>query len=68
MGRKMLVTAALEQLCRFSSDDVGASLIEYSLLVAMISVAILTAITAISGNIGTIWSDLASIIAFATNG
>lgn len=62
-----MVNSMQVRIGNFACGAEGASLVEYSLLVALISVAILTAITAISGNMGTIWSDLASIIAYATS-
>lgn len=47
------------------SNECGATLIEYSLLVALLSVAIVLAIMAISGSLGSVWSTLASIFAQA---
>ena len=52
----------------YARDEDGASLIEYSLLTGLISLAILTAITAISGNLGLIWSDLSAIVAQVASG
>lgn len=50
---------------RFRKEEDGASLIEYSLLVGLISVVIITFIVAISGNLAIIWSTLDSVIAQA---
>jgi len=52
-------------LAKFRKNEEGASLIEYSLLVGLISVVIIISITAISGNLKTIWSTLASVMATA---
>lgn len=49
----------------FLKDEGGASLIEYSLLVGLISVVIIASITLISTNLATIWSKLASVMATA---
>jgi pilus assembly protein Flp/PilA len=46
----------------FRDDEDGASLIEYSLLVGLISVVIIASIVTISGNLGTIWAALASVM------
>lgn len=50
---------------KFVKDEDGASLIEYSLLVGLISVVIIASIVLISGNLATIWSTLASVMAQA---
>lgn len=55
----------LQTLDLFKKDEEGASLIEYSLLVGLISVVIIASIVAISGNLATIWSALASVMAQA---
>ncbi len=47
-----------KSLLDFASRDEGASLIEYSLLTGLISVAIVFAVTVISGNLATTWSIL----------
>ena len=57
-----------DQILEFARRDEGASLIEYSLLTGLLSVAILVAITAISGNLAITWSTLASIVAKAAGG
>lgn len=46
-------------------DESGASLIEYSLLVGLISIAIVLAVLSIATSLGSIWSALAGIIAQA---
>ncbi|MEK7266667.1 MAG: Flp family type IVb pilin [Pseudomonadota bacterium] len=59
-------TAAL--LYGYALGENGASLIEYSLLIGLVSIGILTAITSISGNLGPVWSALASIVAQVASG
>lgn len=55
----------LKLIKKFHKEEDGASLIEYSLLVGLISVVIIASITAISGNLVTIWSRLASVMGTA---
>lgn len=55
----------LNLINKFVKDEDGASLIEYSLLVGLISVVIIASIVLISGNLATIWSTLASVMAQA---
>lgn len=55
----------LKLINKFRKDEEGASLIEYSLLVGLISVVIVGSIVAISGNLKTIWSTLQSVMAQA---
>lgn len=50
---------------KFRKEEDGASLIEYSLLVGLISVVIIASILLISGSLQTIWSTLASVVAQA---
>ncbi|OFX00200.1 MAG: hypothetical protein A3E78_06385 [Alphaproteobacteria bacterium RIFCSPHIGHO2_12_FULL_63_12] len=52
----------------YARDQNGASLIEYSLLTGLVSIAIVTAIAAISGNLAITWSILSSIVAQAAGG
>jgi len=55
----MLKTIVKTQMAlnKLRSDIKGASLIEYSLLVGLISIAVIVLITAISGNLSTIWTN-----------
>jgi len=55
----------LKLINKFRKEEDGASLIEYSLLVGLISVVIITFIVAISTNLATIWSTLSSVVAQA---
>lgn len=52
----------------YALNESGASLIEYSLLTGLVSIAILAAIASISGNLAITWSTLASIVAQAAGG
>lgn len=49
----------------WAADDEGASLIEYSLLVGLVSIAIVLAVLSIATSLGSIWSALAGIVAQA---
>lgn len=55
----------LKLINKFVKDEDGASLIEYSLLVGLISVVIIASILLIRTNLQTIWSTLASVMAVA---
>mgnify|MGYP001589086669 FL=1 len=55
----------LKLINKFVKNEDGASLIEYSLLIGLISVVIIVSVTAISGNLVTMWSKLASVMATA---
>jgi pilus assembly protein Flp/PilA len=52
----------LKLINKFRKEEDGASLIEYSLLVGLISIAVILAITAISGNLKTIWTNTSSAV------
>jgi len=63
--RKFSTAASLQD---FAICENGASLVEYSLLTGLISLAIVTMIVAISGNLAIVWSTLSSIVAQAASG
>jgi len=50
-------------LVRFIRDDEGQDLIEYGLLAGIITVAVVTAITAIAGRVQSLFSNLNTAIA-----
>ena len=52
-------------LYKFAADEAGATAIEYGLLAAGISLAIVAALTAVSGQIGATFNTLASTLANA---
>ena len=52
----------LKLINKFRKEEDGASLIEYSLLVGLISIAVIVAITAISGNLVTIWNNTSNAV------
>lgn len=47
----------LQFLTRFAQNDDGATAIEYGLIVALIAVAILTAVSALGGRLETVFDD-----------
>lgn len=55
-------------ISNFLKEEGAASLVEYSLLTGLVSLAIVTAIASISGNLAITWSTLALIIAQAAGG
>ncbi|MDD4196786.1 MAG: Flp family type IVb pilin [Syntrophorhabdaceae bacterium] len=49
----------MERLKRFLKDEDGVTAIEYGLIAALIAVAIIFAITAVGGNLSTIFNHIA---------
>lgn len=49
----------MERLKRFLKDEDGVTAIEYGLIAALIAVAIILAITAVGGNLSTIFNYIA---------
>ncbi len=49
----------------FASSEDGASLLEYSLLIGLITAAIVGFMSSVGGNLTTIWSTVASVVATA---
>ena len=45
---------------RFAQDESGATAIEYGLIAALISVALIAAATTLGGNLGTLFNDIAA--------
>lgn len=52
----------METLRRMWSDDEGQDLVEYSLLTALVSVALILAMTALKGGISTAFSQAVSAL------
>ena len=48
---------------RFAQDESGATAIEYGLIAALISVAIITAVTLLGGNLSTLFNGIAGRLA-----
>ena len=48
-------------LMGFLRDESGASLVEYTLLIGLITIAVITAVITVGGKIGGLWSKLASL-------
>jgi pilus assembly protein Flp/PilA len=44
---------------RFAQDESGATAIEYGLIAALISVAIITAVSLLGGNLGNLFNGIA---------
>jgi pilus assembly protein Flp/PilA len=56
------ISALLAQLPRFGRADAGATSIEYAMIASGISIAILTAVTTLGGNVqSTFYNKLASM-------
>ena len=50
---------------RFKNDESGATAIEYGLIAALLSVAIITILTTASGNLQGIWTAISNALATA---
>jgi len=48
---------------RFAKDESGATAIEYGLIAALISVAIIVAVQALGGNLSTLFSNISGKLA-----
>ena len=46
----------------FAQDEAGATAIEYGLIAGLIAVAIIAALTTLGGNLGTMFSNVATTI------
>ncbi|MDB5528305.1 MAG: ctpA [Devosia sp.] len=51
---------------RFAQDESGATAIEYGLIAALISVALIAAATLLGGNLGNLFNAIAGRLATAT--
>jgi pilus assembly protein Flp/PilA len=52
----------MEKAVGFISDEEGATMVEYGLMVALIAIVCITAVTAIGTNLNLIFSDIAAAI------
>lgn len=68
---EMAFSAAREKLTAltdaFSSDENGATAIEYSLIVSLIFLAVITAINAYTDSTGDMYDEIESTLTDATN-
>jgi pilus assembly protein Flp/PilA len=56
----------MNAITRFINDDQGADLIEYALLVGLITLAAVGSLSTIGTKIGTMWSTIATKISGIT--
>jgi pilus assembly protein Flp/PilA len=56
----------MNAITRFVNDDQGADLIEYALLVGLITLAAVGSLSTIGTKIGTMWSTIATKISGIT--
>ena len=49
---------AKQQIAKFRKDESGAALIEYSVLIGLITVAVIATIVLVGGWVGTQWTNL----------
>jgi pilus assembly protein Flp/PilA len=51
-----------QMILRFWQEDEGQDLVEYALIVALVSIALIAALTALSGGISTAFSQATSAL------
>jgi pilus assembly protein Flp/PilA len=56
----------VQGLCRFLSDEDGATAIEYGLIVGMIAMGIVLALTAVNGGLNAVFDRISTMAASAT--
>lgn len=54
------MTAVYRQIWSFAADESGATAIEYGLIAALVAVGMLIALTALGGNVGTLFEYVSS--------
>lgn len=52
----------MKTLLKTRKNEVGATAIEYGLIAALISVAIITAVTAVGGNLTNVFTNVSSTL------
>jgi len=52
-------------ITRFQNDESGATAIEYGLIAALLSVAIITVLTTASGHLVTLWTAISTALTSA---
>ena len=50
-------------MIKFFSDESGATAIEYGLIAALVSVAIIVALTALGGSLNTLFTNISDTVA-----
>jgi pilus assembly protein Flp/PilA len=55
-------------VARFRKDESGATLIEYSVLIGLITVAVIAAVIVVGGWVGTQWTTLQAALPAAAGG
>ena len=55
-------------VARFASDESGATAIEYGLIAALISVVIITIVTAVGGNVNAVFDKINTAMKGAVSG
>ena len=60
-----LIAKAQVALNSFKKDESGASLVEYSLLIGLITVGVVALVIAVGGWVGTQWTNLATDLGVA---
>ncbi len=61
----MIIQMLLLKMLHYFHDEEGATMIEYSLLAALISVVAIVAITAVGSNVNLVFNNVASKLAGA---
>jgi pilus assembly protein Flp/PilA len=62
MGIEMLSRLVKLQAKMAARDDRGATAVEYGLMVALIAIVIIVAVTALGGNLSTLFNNVATTV------
>lgn len=57
----------VQRLKKFWADEKGASLVEYTLLIGLITIAVVALIVSVGTDINALWQRLANVFNTATN-
>lgn len=52
----------------FANDDAGTTSIEYGLIAALVSVVIVSVLTTVGANLGSVYKNIGTWVAMATSG
>lgn len=63
-----MATSFLTLVKRFARDDRGATLVEYSILIALVTVALVGAIAAMGGQIQTAFDRIVAVLTTSNGG
>ena len=62
MREQTMITKMKHEIARFRKDEKGAALIEYSILIGIITAGVITIVIAVGGWVAAQWTNLASAL------